>query len=107
METKKEFSATGNVLGITWMGYSAGMKANSNVLKGESVKEILSNAKKALKNGALGTGDFQTLRGAWINIQIKTTIVYEGIEFYRYDDESKFIGVLTHEEKTFLTTSEF
>ncbi len=98
---KKEFSTRSIVLGITWVGYSACMFGKK--LTGKSVSGILSKAKKGLRDKTLlGSGDFESLKGALIIIQTKSTIVYEGIEFYRYDDDYHFIGKVTDEEKTFL-----
>lgn len=99
---KTTYKSNGIVLGNYWGGGSGLYKAttfHSDI----SIEDLIEQNKKALESGALDSGmGYESLIGALITIETKTTIEYEGKEFTNKEYEDVFIGDLTDEQMEFL-----
>jgi len=89
--------ATGLVLGNYWGG-GHGIYAMT-VLEADSKEELLKLANEGLKDGSLDDGmGFESLRGAMLDITLKTSITYEDEEYINEKYQFDSVGTLTVEE---------
>jgi len=102
---KKEYIATGVVLGKTWGGGFGAYPSSKIYAKTKT--NILKQAKKDLKTGALDSGmGFEYLKGARLDIKEIKTVIVKGKEYQRADYITEFIGTLTDKEQDFLLECE-
>jgi len=97
----KEYIASGFVYGKLWGGGFGAYQ--SRELRAKTVKELLSQAVKELKNGGLDSGmGFEFLKGARVDIKEIETVTVKGKEYQRAEYTTEFIGNLTEQEQDFL-----
>ena len=101
----KTYISSGLVYGKLWGGGFGAYPASK--LEANTLKELLTIAKKDLKSGALDSGmGFDGLKGALLNITEIETQTIKGKLFQRSEYLSEFIGDLTEVEKQFLVDND-
>lgn len=94
----KRYNATGIVLGNLWGG-GMGTYPSEKLSNYSSVEELLEDAEKMLKTGALDSGmGFQNLIGAGLIIEEFKTIKYNNESFYASNDSQVYIGNMNQDE---------
>jgi hypothetical protein len=101
----REYIAGGLVLGKNWGGGFGAYP--SRELRAKTKAELLKQALKDLKSGALDSGmGFEYLKGARLDIKEVETITLKGKEYQRADCITELIGNLTEKEQDFLLNLE-
>jgi hypothetical protein len=97
----KRYIASGIVYGKTWGSGFGAYKARE--IGAQSLKDLLIEARKDLKSGALDSGmGFEYLKGALLDIQEIETVKLNGKVFTNSEYTQEFIGDLTEAEQDFL-----
>lgn len=101
IKSKKSYSAKGFVYGKCWGGGFGSYKSQD--LQSSSLKDLMAQAKKGLKEGWLDGGmGFESLKGALLDIEVIETILVKGKEYKRSEYTTELIGDLTEKEQDFL-----
>lgn len=97
----KTYEITGVVYGNLWGGGEGAYP--SRPLQGDNLAELTKKAKKMLKDGSLDGGmGYESLNGAYLNIETKTIKTIDGDEFINKKYDDMFIGKLSDKVKDFL-----
>ncbi len=98
----KTYKSDGLVLGNYWGGGS-GSYAATTLHSDISKEDLIEQNKKALESGSLDSGmGYESLIGARITIETKTTTLIEDKEFINKEYETIFIGELSETDIEFL-----
>lgn len=97
----KNYIARGFVIGTLWGGGEGAYP--STRIEAKTKKALLEQAEKMLADGSLDSGmGYESLSGALLDIEIVTTIVSDGKDFFHSDYESIYIGKLSEKQRAFL-----
>lgn len=100
METKVKFRSKGVVYGKYWGSGKGSYPARK--LEANTKEELMKQANDGL-DGSLDSGmGYESLIGAFIQIQKETTIIVDDKPYINFEYECEFIGKLTDEEKEIL-----
>lgn len=101
MEKKFFYVITGLVLGNYWGGGSGSYPAKR--LEGTNLDELLKEAEEGIETGSLDSGmGFESLEGARLVIETRTTIIFEGKEYTNSESKKRYIGKLSCRHREFL-----
>ena len=89
------------IYGNYWGGVKGVYPARS--YEGEDLEAIRKLIRSDLKDGSLDGGmGYESLIGAYMTIEMTSTLIYQGREYSNSDWESEFYGELSEEEEDFL-----
>jgi len=101
-----KYKASGVVLGNLWGGGAGSYP--SEKIEAKTKKELITEAKRMLKDGSLDSGmGFDGLNSAILCIEQIEIINKDGKEYQRSDFTECYIGKPSEKDKTFLSESLF
>ena len=101
MDIKKKYSAKGVVLGYMWGG-GTGFYPTVTLEGFDSIEALSEAAEKKIKDNSLDKGmGFEALKGAVLEVEERSTVTVDGLDYHREDYTSIIVGELTEEESDY------
>lgn len=96
-----KYIATGIVWGNCWGGGQVGYQ--SERLEATTLKDLYKQINKGIENGSLDSGmGYESLEGAIMNIEIRTTKIIDGKEFINSEYNLETFGNIDEKTQDFL-----